>query len=81
MERRSGSSLYAMTLATMLLPLLAHGEGEGGASHAGELALTGIAIAAMVIPIVLIGAVGVAFYRSSKRDPDAREREPAGRGG
>ena len=81
MERRSGSSLYAMTLATSLLPLLAHGEGGGAHSHAGELALTGIAIAAMVIPIALLAVVGVAFYRSARREPDAREREPAGHGG
>jgi hypothetical protein len=64
----------------LLLPLLAHGEAAGDHGHAGELALTGIAISAMVIPLVLLAVVGVGFYRSAKRDAESRERTSPGDG-
>jgi hypothetical protein len=34
----------------------------------------------MVIPLVLIAVVGVAFYRSAKRDAEASERTSLGDG-
>ena len=52
------------------LLLLAHG-GEGAAhSHAGEIGLAVIAIAAMVIPLVVLAFIGRAFWRAAKRDDE-----------
>ena len=46
---------------------IAHGA-DGYTHHAGEIALTAIAIAAMVIPLLILAFVGRAFWRSSHRD-------------
>jgi hypothetical protein len=53
-----------MIAAAKLVP--AHADGVG--HTAGELALTAITIAAMVVPLILIGVLAVIFYRAAKRD-------------
>ncbi len=56
-----------MTAAHALLPLAHAGHGHG----AGATELAAIAVAAMVIPLAVLGFVGWSFYRSAKRE---RER-------
>ena len=51
-----------------LLPLAHAGHGHDGY---GGMELAAIAIAAMVIPMAILGFVGWSFYRSAKRE---RER-------
>jgi hypothetical protein len=60
-----------MVVLAMMAPLAhpGHGHGPGGAE------LAAIAIAAMVIPLVVLGVVAWLFWRSAKRD------SAAGRGG
>jgi hypothetical protein len=52
--------------------LLAH----AGAHGHGSAALAAIAIAAMVIPLVVLGFIGRAFWRSAKREQE--ETRPGG---
>ncbi len=59
--------------------LVAHG-GGGGHSHAGEIGLAAIAIAAMVIPLVVLALIGRAFWRAAKRD-EKSEREAGAKTG
>jgi hypothetical protein len=54
---------------------LAH---AGHASHGPAWALAAIAIAAMVIPLIVLGFVGRFFLRAAKRDEEARLRERGG---
>jgi hypothetical protein len=51
---------------------LAH---AGHAIHGPAWALAAIAIAAMVIPLAILGFVGRFFLRAAKRDEEARLRE------
>jgi hypothetical protein len=51
---------------------LAHG---GHGIHGPAWALAAIAIAAMVIPLVILGFVGRFFLRAAKRDEEARLHE------
>jgi hypothetical protein len=51
---------------------LAHG---GHGIHGPGWALAAIAIAAMVIPLIVLGFVGRFFLRAAKRDEDARLHE------
>ena len=51
--------------------LLAH-QGHG---HGEPLELAVLAIAAMVIPLIVLGFVGRSFWRSAQRDPDRVPRE------
>jgi hypothetical protein len=39
-----------------------------GLEHGSEVALAAVAIAAMVIPLVVLAFIGRAFWRASKRD-------------
>jgi hypothetical protein len=48
----------------LLLAHAGHGHGPGGA------VLAAIAIAAMVIPLVVLGFIGRAFWRAAKRDSE-----------
>jgi hypothetical protein len=57
---------YPQVLAGLLE--LAH----GGHAHGNTAPLAAIAIAAMVIPLVVLGFIGRAFWRSSKRDEAER---------
>jgi hypothetical protein len=54
---------------------LAH---AGHGIHGPAWALAAIAIAAMVIPLLILGFVGRFFLRAAKRDEDARLRERGG---
>jgi hypothetical protein len=51
---------------------LAHG---GHGIHGPAWALAAIAIAAMVVPLIILGFVGRFFLRAAKRDEDARLHE------
>jgi hypothetical protein len=51
---------------------IAHG---GHGIHGPAWALAAIAIAAMVIPLVVLGFVGRFFWRAAKRDEEARVHE------
>ena len=51
---------------------VAHG---GHGIHGPAWALAAIAIAAMVIPLLVLGYVGRVFVRAAKRDEEARLRE------
>ena len=57
---------------TAVTILLAHGDEVHSHSQAGEIGLAIIAIAAMVIPLVVLGFVARAFLRAAKRDEQAR---------
>jgi uncharacterized membrane protein len=58
-----------------LVPLVAHA--GPGVDHAGEIALAAVAIAAMVIPLIVLGFMGRVFWRAAKRDEEAaRSSEP-----
>jgi hypothetical protein len=47
----------------------------GHGIHGPAWALAAIAIAAMVIPLIVLGFVGRFFWRAAKRDEEARLRE------
>jgi hypothetical protein len=51
----------------VLAELLAHAGPHG---HGPSAALAAIAIAAMVIPLVVLGFIGRAFWRSAKREQE-----------
>jgi hypothetical protein len=52
---------------------------SGHGIHGPAWALAAIAIAAMVIPLVILGFVGRIFLRAAKRDEEARLRDQRGR--
>jgi cbb3-type cytochrome oxidase subunit 3 len=52
------------------MELLAH----AGEVHGEPLALAAIAIAAMVIPLIVLGFVARAFWRAAKRDAEREAR-------
>jgi hypothetical protein len=54
---------------------LAH---AGHGIHGPAWALAAIAIAAMVIPLLVLGYIGRVFLRAAKRDEEARLRERGG---
>ncbi len=57
-----------------LLPLAHGGHGHG----AGATELAAIAIAALVIPLAVLGVVGWGFYRSAKREREGVGGPPRG---
>jgi hypothetical protein len=50
----------------------------GHGIHGPAWALAAIAIAAMVIPLIILGFVGRFFLREARRDEEARLRERGG---
>ena len=64
-----------MAVLHALLPLAHAGHGHGGY---GGMELAAIAIAAMVIPLTILGFVGWGFYRSARREHERVESPPPG---
>ena len=64
-----------MAVLHALLTLAHAGHGHGGY---GGIELAAIMIAAMVIPLTILGLVGWAFYRSARREHEGVEGRPRG---